>query len=261
MQNSFFSRSLLAFIAFVSITVSAQFKIPEKPSFQTSVYDYAKVLDESERSQLEEKLIRYSDSTTTQIVFVSVPTIENEDINILGPKWGHAWGVGQEKEDNGVFILMAVKERKIGIYPGYGVEDRLIAATGKQIIDYIITPEFKQGNFYAGLDKGSDAIFLALQGKYKGTRKQDNESFPWPAFLIIGFFILIIILRGRGGRGNGGRGGGFGSTLSDIIILSSLGRGGFGGSSGGGGFSGGGGGFGGGFGGGGFSGGGSSGGW
>lgn len=113
MQNSFFSRSLLAFIAFVSISVSAQFKIPEKPSFQTSVYDYAKVLDESERSQLEQKLIRYSDSTSTQIVFISVPTIENEDINLLGPRWAQAWGIGQAKEDNGVLVLWRKRNAKL----------------------------------------------------------------------------------------------------------------------------------------------------
>ena len=65
----------------------AQFTIPEKPSFQTSVYDYAKVLSETEKAQLEEKLIKYSDSTTTQIVVITIESLKNEDIGILTPKW------------------------------------------------------------------------------------------------------------------------------------------------------------------------------
>ena len=148
----------------------SQFKIPEKPSFQTSVYDYAKLLSDAEKTQLEEKLIKYSDSTTTQIVVVTVTTIEGEDIGILTPKWAHEWGVGQAKEDNGVFILLAAKERKIWISPGYGVEDKLVAGINGEIIRNIIIPEFKAGSYYNGLDKGADAVFKVLKGKYKGIK-------------------------------------------------------------------------------------------
>lgn len=248
---------------FVGTNLSfAQFTIPEKPSFQTSVYDYANLLSAPEKQQLEDKLVRYSDSTSTQIVVVTVDNIKGEDIGILAPKWGQTWGIGQAKEDNGVFILLAKEERKIWIAPGYGVEDRLIAAINAQIIREIIIPEFKAGSYYTGLDKGADAIFQVLKGKYKGTRKSDNQDgIPIAVFIII--FIIIIILISRN-KGNGsGIGGGNGPSLLDIIILSNMGRnsgGGFGGGFGGG-SSGGGGGFGGGFGGGGFSGGGAGGSW
>ncbi len=258
--------SHLLAVAFVLFQFAgfAQFKIPKKPSFQTSVYDDANLLDEAQEKALEEKLIRYSDSTTTQIVVVTTPTIENENIGILAPEWAQKWGVGQAEEDNGVFILLAAKERKIWIAPGYGVEDKLIAATNKQIIDYIIIPEFKNGNYYAGLDKGVDEIFYALKGKYKGTRKADNKK-DFPFGVIIFVIIIIVFLIARNKRGGGGNSGGRGGLdLTDIIILSSLGRGGGGGGGlfGGGGSGGfGGGGFGGGFGGGGFSGGGAGGSW
>jgi uncharacterized protein len=243
----------------------AQFKIPEKPSFQTSVYDYAEILSANEKAALEEKLVRYSDSTSTQIVVVTVPTINGEDIGILAPKWGHEWGVGQAKQDNGVFVLLAEKERKIWISPGYGVEDRLTAGITGELVRNIILPEFRQGSYYSGLDKGADAIFDVLKGKYKGTRKSEKKGKDLPIFpiILIIFFIIMIIARNKRGGGRGGRGGG-GMGLGEILILSSLGRGGFGGGSGFGGSSGGGfggGGFGGGFGGGGFSGGGAGGGW
>jgi len=243
----------------------AQIDIPPIPKLQTSVYDYAGVMNASEKSDLEQKLIKYSDTTSTQIVVITIESLKGEDIGILTPKWGQTWGIGGSKEnDNGVIILLAEKERKIWISPGYGVEDRLTAGIVGELTRNIIIPEFKAGSYYEGLNKGSDAIFDVLKGKYKGTRKQNSEDSN-PAGLIF-FFIVVIILiviisKNKNNRNGGNRGGGL--DLSDIIILSSLGRG-FGGGSSGGGFGGGssgGGGFGGGFGGGGFSGGGAGGSW
>ncbi len=251
---------------FITQISFAQFDIPEKPSFQTSVYDYANVLSADEKAQLEEKLIRYSDSTTTQIVVITIESLKGEDIGILTPKWGQTWGIGgTEKNDNGVIILLAKAEKKIWISAGYGLEDRLTAGIGGEITRNIIIPEFKAGSYYKGLDKGVDALFDVFKGKYKGERKQNkNKNFPILPIIIIVVIILVLASRNKkGGGGNSGNSGG-GPSLLDVILLSSLGRnsggGGFGGSSGGG-FGGGGGGFGGGFGGGGFSGGGSGGSW
>jgi uncharacterized protein len=246
--------------------VYSQFTVPKKPDFQTSVYDYANVLSENEKAQLEEKLIKYSDSTTTQIVFISTETINNEDIGILTPRWAQEWGIGDAKKDNGILILLAKQERKIYIAPGYGVEDRLVAGINGEIIRNIIIPEFKAGSFYKGLDKGADAIFEVLKGKYKGVRQEKEKGIPLSTILFFIFIFIVIMLilsKNKNNGGNSGNRGGGGPSLLDMIILSNMGRsggGGFGGSSGGG-FGSGGGGFGGGFGGGGFSGGGAGGDW
>jgi uncharacterized protein len=267
-SKGIFKFAFLIIVLFSSNCIFSQFTIPEKPSFQTSVYDYANVLSTEEKAQLEEKLIRYSDSTTTQIVVITIESLKNEDVSLLATKWGQTWGIGgTEKDDNGVIILLAKAERKIAINPGYGLEDRLTAGIGGEIIRNIIIPEFKAGSYYRGLDKGADALFDVFKGKYKGERKQTKgKSFPILPIIVIVAIVLFLFSRNKGGgSGNSGnRGGGIGPSLLDVIILSSLGRGGgggFGGSSGGGFGGGGGGGFGGGFGGGGFSGGGSSGGW
>lgn len=257
-----FLKALVCF--FITQIGFAQFTIPEKPDFQTSVYDYAQVLSANEKAQLEEKLVHYSDSTSTQIVIITIESLKGEDVSQLATNWAQTWGIGQAKEDNGVIILLAKAEKKIAINPGYGLEDRLTAGTGGEIIRNIIVPEFKAGSYYNGLDKGTNAIIDVFKGKYKGTRKQHKgEDFPLLPFIIIIVIVLILFSRNKKGGGNSGGSGGFGGgpNLLDIIILSNLGRsggGGFGSSSGGG-F--GGGGFGGGFGGGGFSGGGSSGSW
>lgn len=258
-----FLQILLFSLAFANNNfLFAQYTIPKKPTFQTSVYDYAKVLSPNEKAQLEEKLIRYSDSTSSQIVVITIESLHNEDVSQLATKWAHTWGLGQAKEDNGVIILVAKDERKIAINPGYGLEDRLTAGIGGEIIRNIIIPEFKAGSYYKGLDKGADALFDVFKGKYKGKRKQTSQKdFPILPIIIFIFIIIAVFSRNKNGGGNSGNSGG-GPSLLDALILGSLGRssGGFGGGFGGG-SSGGGGGFGGGFGGGGFSGGGSSGSW
>lgn len=234
-----------------------QYDIPPKPKVETSVYDYINLLTPSQKSSLENKLIRYADSTSTQIVCIIIGSTQGEDISMLGAKWGQKWGIGQKGEDNGIVITLAKDDRKVDINTGYGIEYRITDMMAHRIINQIMIPEFKTGDFYAGLDKGSDAIFLALKGEFKEERNfKKDERVGFPIVLIFIVIIVLLMLFKKGGRG-GGSGG-----LLDILILSSLGRGGFGGRGmGGGGFGGGGGGFGGGFGGGGFGGGGASGGW
>ena len=86
-KNTLFFLKLIVCIFFTQISFG-QFTIPEKPEFQTSVYDYATILSATEKAQLEEKLVRYSDSTTTQIVVITIESLKGEDIGILTPKWG-----------------------------------------------------------------------------------------------------------------------------------------------------------------------------
>ena len=242
----------------------AQFRIPEKPPLgeQTSLYDYIGLLEPAQARQLEQKLVRYSDSTSTQIVVAIIASTEGEDIQYLGSQWGHKWGIGQEREDNGILVLLARDDRRIGINTGYGVEEFLTDALAKRIIQTVIIPEFKNGDYYAGLDKGTDAIFQVLTGQFRGSGRSSGPGrFPFEAILpFIIFIIIIIILASRSNKGNRGNRGKRGLDIWDVIILSNMGRSGSrGGGFGGGGF--GGGGFSGGFGGGGFGGGGASGGW
>ncbi|MCL6219738.1 TPM domain-containing protein [Zunongwangia pacifica] len=248
---------LISFVGF------AQRDIPPKPSKQTAVYDEADLLTTSEEQRLTQKLVSYADTTSTQIVIATIKSLQGEYAGTYATHWAEKWGIGMDGKDNGLFILVAEKERKIQIQTGYGLEPYMTDAYTYQIIHNIILPEFKRGNYYAGLDKGTTAVFEVLAGTFKGTpqpRGGSGNSAKPIAFFIIIFIIIIISLIGKGsggGRGGGRRGR---STLMDAIILSSLGRGSFGGGSSGGGFSGGGG-FGGGFGGGGFGGGGAGGSW
>ena len=270
-QFSVFSKNALILIAFLcTVNLFSQgFQIPEKPEFQTSVYDYVNLLSGGQKSSLESKLVQYSDTTSTQIVVAIINSTEGENINYLAANWGEKWGIGQAKEDNGVLILLANGDRKISIQAGKGTEHLLTDFASKRIIEREIIPEFKRGDYYAGLNKGADAVFKTLNGEYNGSRKRESNDFGIAPIIFFIIVIIFFILISRGNRGN--RGGGrryrkrdVAGSILETIILSNAGRGGFGSGGFGGGSSGGGfgsGGFGGGFGGGSFGGGGASGGW
>lgn len=265
--------SLLAAILSFSFSY-AQFDIPEKPRKENpdAVYDYINLLSPSQKNSLERKLVKYSDTTSTQIVIAIINSTNGENINYLGAQWGQKWGIGGSKEkDNGILILLAKGDRRIAINTGYGVEHLLTDAMSKRIIERDIIPYFKQNDYPGGLSRGAEAIFEVLNGEYKGSRQSNTSEFPIGLiFILIFIFIIILISISKNRRGGGGNRGNRsnGNDLLEAIILSNMGRGsyrrgsssGWGGSSSGGGFSGGGG-FGGGFGGGGFGGGGASGGW
>lgn len=164
----------------------AQFEIPKKPAIQTSVYDYIDLLSNSEKTTLEQKLIRYSDSTSTQIVVAVISSTKGENINYLGAQWGEKWGIGQEKEDNGILIILAKDDRRIAINTGYGVEHLLTDAMSKRIIERDIIPYFKSNDYPGGLNSGVESIFEVLTGEYQN----NNSSSGIDSFLPIGIFLF-----------------------------------------------------------------------
>jgi len=265
-KGSHTSYKYFLFLLFCCTFTFAQFTIPDKPAEETSIYDYINLLSPSQKTDLEQKLIRYSDSTSTQIVIAIIKSTQGENINYLGAQWGQKWGIGQKGKDNGVLVILAKDDRRVAINTGYGVEGSLTDAMSRRIIETVIIPEFKKGDYYAGLDQGSDAIFKVLTGEFKEDRTfgNDDGGFPFRTLFPVLIFIVILIILANKNKRNGGNSGGrrtSGPSIWDMIILSNMGRSGRSGGSFGGGFGSGGGGFGGGFGGGGFGGGGASGGW
>ncbi|ASK31858.1 methanol dehydrogenase [Chryseobacterium sp. T16E-39] len=260
-----FSFLLVCFYSFVS----AQYTIPKKPDVLYPVYDEANLLSQQEKNDLNNKLIKFADSTSTEIEVIIIPSTKGEDVNFLATMFGQKWGIGKKGIDNGVVFLIATQDRTMSIQQGRAVEQYLTASVSGQILDYLVTPNFKQGLWYEGINRGTSAIMEAVQGKFKPINEPTGGG-NGKAFkvLIIAFVIFIILAILFGNRG-GGRGG---NNDDDDVILTRRGRrnypggffpfpGSFGGGGFGGGSSGGGGGFGGFGGGGSFGGGGASGGW
>lgn len=237
----------------LAATVFGQ-RFPQRPNPPKLVNDFAEVLAPQRKAQLEEKLLRYNDTTSTEIAVVIVKTINDEDPNLYAAELGEEWGVGRKGKDNGLVFLVAVDDRKMAIQNGYGLEGTLTDLETKLIIEDYVIPEFKKGDYYAGIDEGTDQIIKLLAGEFEGkpNRKSKGKRFPWVAIVIFGIIVMMSLRKkGGGGRGSGGYRGGGGYWIGGFGGGSS-----FGGSSGG--F--GGGGFGG-FGGGSFGGGGASGSW
>lgn len=261
-------RLLFTILFLVQVLLALSQAIPERPNPPRLVNDYTHTLTQDQQYSLEQKLVAYDDSTSNQVVVVIVPTTNDYDPADYATKLGRAWGVGNKKTNNGVVLLIAKDDHKIFIAPGYGLEGALPDITVKSIIDNVITPNFRQDDFYRGIDLGTTAIFKAAAGEYKapeGYRKGRRNG--GGGIGIFGFIIIIVVILMIIGRGGGGRGGGmfsrrgYGGFAEGAILGSLLSGGGRGGSNwGGGGGDSGGGGFGG-FGGGSFGGGGSGGSW
>jgi uncharacterized protein len=232
--------------------------MPKRPDPPRLVNDFAALLSADQVEQLEQKLVAFNDSTSTQITIVTVSTLEGNEVADYAFKLGEAWGIGQKAKDNGVLVLVAKAERKTFIATGYGVEEFLPDAICKRIITQTIVPEFKQGRFFEGLEAGTDALMNRLLGKFEA-EPREREGPPVNPFVvvIVVMVIIFLLIRFLGRGGGGGRGRTLGSS-GFFMFPGSFGGsrgwgGGFGGGSSGGGF--------GGFGGGSFGGGGAGGGW
>ncbi|WP_339902551.1 TPM domain-containing protein [uncultured Cyclobacterium sp.] len=260
------------FLSFVLLVLSlasrAQGDFPEKPNPPRLVNDFSKTLSAKEVQQLENKLVAYNDSTSSEVSIVLINSVGPYDISDYAFQLGDQWGIGRADKDNGVLILAAMKDRKVFIATGYGMEGAIPDALAKRIVEQLIVPNFRTENYYTGLDQATDMIFKLASGEYKAEDlgSSDNPGGGLPLFLIliVGFVILTLI-RNRNDNNNhmGGKRGGV-DFFTTLLLANMLGgsRGKFGDfSSGGGSFGGGGGGGFGGFGGGSFGGGGAGGSW
>lgn len=254
----FFKNILYVVLAVLPIFAEAK-EIPPVPNPPRLVNDFVGILSSGEVQALEQKLVAYDDSTSTQIAVVIEETLDGDDIFDYSHRLATAWGIGREGKNNGILIYVAIADRKLRIQTGYGAEGFLPDAMAKRIIERIITPNFRSQNYYQGLDQAADAIIQLSKGEYiNEDAGQGGGSLPFPVILIfIILFIAIVIIISKGGGGGGyNRGGRYDSGGGGWIIFGP-GSGGGGGSSG---WGGGGGGFGG-FGGGDFGGGGAGGSW
>jgi uncharacterized protein len=188
--------------------------LPARPQPPRLVTDYTGTLAPDQQEALERKLVAFDDSTSTQIAVVIIASTGNYDIADYAFALGRSWGIGNKEFNNGALVLIAKDDRKMFIATGYGLEGALPDATAKQIISNEIRPNFKENDYYRGLDQGTDAIIAAVKGEYTAPEnyrsKDDKEGIP-AIFIIILVFIILSVLKRRGGGGGGGyrRGGGF----------------------------------------------------
>lgn len=167
--------------------------LPPAPSPPRLVIDFTGTLSEVQRDELESKLVLLNDCTSTQVTVVLISSTEGEDIAQYAAELGEAWGVGSAKHDNGVVLLVAKDDRNLFIATGYGIDAALTDIQCSQIIEHVITPRFKAGDYYGGLYAGTDQIIAAVKGEY-----QDPGAVPrplridWGSVLLIGAILLFV---------------------------------------------------------------------
>ena len=171
--------------------------IPQKPSPAKLVNNFSKeapdFLSSSQERELESKLEDFSNNTSNQIVVVIVDDLCDYSANEFSTMLGQKWGVGQGKFDNGVVVMIKPTgregERDVYIAVGYGLEGAIPDITAKRIVEREIIPQFKTGNYYAGVDAATDVLISLVQKEYsyKDYNKKGRGS---PS----GFFIALIII-------------------------------------------------------------------
>lgn len=260
---------LLCVVTFASVRTYAQdvalLPVPNPPRL---LVDKANILIPEQAEILENKLVAFDDSTSNQISVVIIPTLNGYPIEEYATKLFRSWGIGGKKNNNGVLLLIAASDKKIKIEVGYGLEGAITDVQSKSIIENDLAPNFRQENYYRGIDQAINSLEKAAAGEYKVARdRSDDSGGSAVVFFIILAIVIFIVIASKGGKGGGGgvaSRGGWSNIILPMILGSAMGRGSSGGF-GGGGFGGGGGGFGGGgfggFGGGSSGGGGASGGW
>ncbi|HNW73789.1 MAG: TPM domain-containing protein [Bacteroidales bacterium] len=259
---------LLFFIGLLVIDAGQAQDIPPRPDPPRLVNDFAGILTPEQINNLESKLVAFNDSTSTQLVVVTVKSLNGYDNNQFAYMIGQRWGVGQKGKNNGAVILVKPKYRdekgEASIQTGYGLEGAIPDALSKRIVENEMIPAFREGNYYAGIDAAVNTMISLAKGEFTADQyiKRNKNQ---PIGIIIPIIIIAVVFMLM--RGSRARSHSIGKNIpfwTAFWLLGSMGRG-HSGSwnsfTGGSGFGGGGGGGFGGFGGGGFGGGGAGGSW
>lgn len=196
------------------------------PSLNSRVTDLTHTLVKSEKDLLENKLKNFENQKGSQIAILIIPSTGNETIEQFGIRLAESWMIGRQEIDDGVILIIAKNDRKLRIEVGYGLEGAIPDAYAKRIIEQIIVPQFKSGDYYHGIDQGVDALISLINGEElpaSDTRNQTRSnsqifirnyiSFLFPLVFII-FAALNYILKKKLGKIRGSL-----VTTSIIIVL------------------------------------------
>jgi uncharacterized protein len=209
---------LIILLIFSSVSLYSQRSKAVAPENKIKNYltDKTGTLTSSQIADLEAKLSSFDKQTSTQVVVYMMSSLEGDALEEKSIEIAEQNGVGKKSKNNGVLLFIVKDDRKLRIEVGYGLEGALPDATCDQIIRKEITPMFKQGKYYEGINAGVDAIIGATKGEYKQDTKNTNNGSGWgglicglPMLFAIFIFVVVFILivrvfsRFGGGRGSG----------------------------------------------------------
>jgi uncharacterized protein len=189
----------MAQVAFAQVAV---------PPLTGRVVDQTGTLTSEAAARLDQKLRDFEARKGSQIAVLIVPTTQPEAIEQYSIRVAEQWKIGRKKVDDGAILLIAKNDRKLRIEVGYGLEGALTDVTAKRIIDEVITPKFKSGDFSGGIEDGVDRMIGVIDGeplpKPKPQHEWQDQGFDpgllFNPFIIIGAIVISGFMRGIFGR-------------------------------------------------------------
>lgn len=167
------------------------------PPLTGRINDTAGMLSQQARTGLEQKLAAFERATSNQIVVLTIPSLQGDDIDQFAIHVAESWKLGQKGKDNGVLLIMAKAEHKVRIEVGMGLQGVLPDITAGQIIRNVMRPYLKTGNFDQGINVGVDAIMAATKGEFKATpqdaaRRPHQKKSSFSTFLVIAVVVIAV---------------------------------------------------------------------
>ncbi len=197
---------------------------------QGYVSDFAGVVDAQSRAALEQYCLAVEKSTGAQVALVTVPSLEGEPVEEVANTIFKAWGVGAKGQNNGILLLLAIRDRRNWLEVGYGLESSIPDGFAGQVLDEM-RPALRAQHYGEALMAAAQAIGATV-AKAKGVtipaqlprrmRRTTGNSIPWP--MILGGIFLLVWLMRAGGSGSGYGGGGGGGFLPGLILGNMMGR-------------------------------------
>ncbi|NTV98510.1 MAG: hypothetical protein HGA70_05045 [Chlorobiaceae bacterium] len=210
------SAVLFFLLALLQLLPRAELCALPVPALTARVNDYASMLSAQAKADIEAKLKQFELEESTQIVILTVTSLQGDPIEDFSIRVAETWKIGRKGSDNGAILIVSKDDHKVRIEVGYGLEGRLTDLLAGRIIHDEIAPSFKAGQFDEGFTKGVAAMMGAVRGEYKGKpaadKNDDAPSIPLLLVILFIFFIYWIMQlrmghRGGGFMGPGGTGG------------------------------------------------------
>lgn len=212
-------------VLFLLIGLSANLfgQFPERPQQGSLVNDFANVLTQQQEKQLLRQLSAFGGKTSTALIIVTIPDLQGFDKSQYAVELAHKWGIGQKGKDNGILILVkpktATSRGEAYIAVGYGLEGVVPDIVANQIVDFEMIPEFKTGDYYAGLARSVNVLMELTVGEYTADQYAQSKSGDLVGLIPFFFFIVMFVIFAMQGRN---RSSGMGSRSSSSSLLTMM---------------------------------------
>lgn len=182
---------------------AAQLGLQPVPPLQSRVTDLTGTLDAATRARIESRLEAFEQRKGSQVAVLMVGSTAPEPIEDFSIRVAEAWKIGRgrvegQRVDDGVLLVVAKDDRRLRIEVGYGLEGAIPDARAKQVIENVIAPRFRQGDFAGGVEAGADALMKLIEGEElpaptRGQAPAGDAGVDWVAVLLFAFFVGLIL--------------------------------------------------------------------